>query len=386
MRTTTTLLMMILVMACSSPARNQQKPAGKDFIRPGAWSMNEYLPLLKDKKTGLVVNHTSKIDDTHLLDTLRSLGISIPTVFTPEHGLKGTADAGEHVKSEQKDSFQVISLFGQKRKPDPEDLDGLDIIVFDIQDVGVRFYTYISTMHYMMEAAARKGIPFIVLDRPNPNGKYVDGPVLKEKYRSFVGVHPIPTVHGLTVGELAKMINGEGWLANGLSVDLTVIPVENWTHSDPYKLPIKPSPNLPNSQSIRLYPSLCLFEGTMMSVGRGTIAPFQQVGHPDYPDQNYAFTPVSMQGAKSPKYENQKCFGINYQQSSVEGFDISPLIDIYHTMGEPEDFFNDYFKLLSGDLDVEIKEGLSEAEIRASWQKDISAFKRIRKKYLLYPE
>jgi uncharacterized protein YbbC (DUF1343 family) len=370
-----------------TPLSNQPEETSVALeIQPGAWHLDEYLPMLKNKRVGLVVNHSSTVRSVHLLDTLRKSGITIPKVFTPEHGFTGMADAGEHVADEKKAGSELISLFGEKRKPDLKDLEGLDVVVFDMQDVGVRFYTYISTMHYMMEACSQLKIPFVVLDRPNPNGSYVDGPFLKTTQYSFVGLHPIPIVHGLTVGELALMINGEGWLGDGLRVELTVIKIKNWTHQMPYSLPIKPSPNLPNDRSIALYPSLCLFEGTMVSVGRGTDIPFQHVGHPDYPDKTYSFVPTSREGAKAPLYEGQDCYGIDFTQTEINyAFTVQPVIDFYQKMGKPKNFFNSYIKLLAGDLDEQIKAGMTEQEIRQTWKDSLDEYKNKREKYLLYP-
>ncbi len=405
------ILISFSFLACSQPKSGEERETKESTqTQPGAWQTDQYLDLIKGKKVGLCVNHTSTIGNTHLVDSLLSLGINIPKIFAPEHGFRGEADAGEHVKSEVTENYELISLFGAKREPSDEDVSGLDVIIFDIQDVGVRFYTYISTMHYLMEAALRNGIPFIVLDRPNPNGSYVDGPFLKESQRSFVGLHPIPIVHGLTVGELAKMIVGEGWLyppdspkggqrtpdspkggrtspdsPKGGLLDLTVIPVRNWDHSMPYSLPIKPSPNLPNDLSIALYPSTCLFEGTIVSVGRGTSTPFQHIGHPDYPDQTYSFTPKPMDGAKEPKLNGQVCYGLDFtKEEIVYQFEVSSVIDFYNKMGQPEDFFTSYFKLLAGDLDEQIKAGMSAQEIRASWQEELEGYKKMRKGYLMY--
>lgn len=377
---------MLLAFACATPKTPpSNEPAPPKEIKPGAWLIEDYLTLLEGKVVGLCVNQSSTLGEVHLLDTLLSLGISIPKVFTPEHGFKGTADAGEHVANSQTGTYQLLSLFGKVKEPSNEDVSGLDIIVFDIQDVGVRFYTFISTMHNLMVAAAKNNIPFVVLDRPNPNGSYIDGPFLKESQRSFVGLHPIPIVHGLTVGEMAKMINGERWLKDGLTCDLTVIPVQNWDHNTRYSLPIQPSPNLPNDMSIALYPSLCLFEGTIASVGRGTNAPFQHIGHPDYPDRTYSFMPSPRAGAKSPKYNGQTCYGADYRTDSVSyHFTVEPLIDFYHKMGKPNNFFTPYIKLLAGDLDEQIKAGMTAEEIQHSWQKELKDFKKIREKYLIY--
>ncbi len=361
--------------------------ADTTHLKLGAERMRLYLPLMEGKNVGLLVNHSSRIGQSHLLDTLIALGVHVPVVFTPEHGFQGTADAGEKVASRETASYSMVSLFGEKRRPDPEDLEGLDIVLFDIQDVGARFYTYISTMHYMMEACAQKRIPFIVLDRPNPNGSYVDGPFLRPDQRSFVGLHPIPVVHGLTVGELAKMINEEGWLADNLKVQLKVIPMTGWHHQAIYDLPVRPSPNLPNARSIALYPSLCLFEGTILSVGRGTPAPFQQIGHPDFPDTTHAFVPQPLEGASEPKYKGQTCYGISFKDQPINyRFQIETLVDVYRTMGEPKNFFKPYFYKLAGDLADQIRLGHDAATIQASWQPQLEAYRKLRKQYLLYAE
>jgi len=376
--------------ACAPGPASESAPkdtAEQTVIRPGAWQLSEYLPMLQGKNVGLCINHSSTVQDTPLLDTLRSLGMgkNVKVIFTPEHGFTGKADAGEHVEDEVTDTYRIVSLFGEKRAPTDADMAGLDIVVFDMQDVGVRFYTYISTMHYMMEAAARNNIPFVVLDRPNPNGSYVDGNILKASQRSFVGMHPIPTVHGLTVGELAKMINGEGWLGQGLKCELTVVRVKNWMRSMPYSLPVRPSPNLPNDRSIALYPGLCLFEGTIVSVGRGTDYPFQHVGHPDYPNKAYSFVVESREGAKTPPLLGETCYGLNFREGNITyAYQIEPLIDVYHAMGKRADFFNAYIKLLAGDLDDQIKTGMTAKEIRASWEPELEAYKKMRADYLMY--
>ena len=362
----------------------------------GAARVQAYLPLLKGKKIALLVNQTSMIGNTHLVDTLVRLGIQIERIFAPEHGFRGKADAGEQIKDSKdtKTGIPLISLYGKKKKPSKKDLAGLDMVVFDIQDVGARFYTYISSMHYVMEACAENGVSFLVLDRPNPNGHYVDGPILKESHRSFVGMHPVPIVHGMTVAEYARMINGEGWLKNGLQCDLKYISCANYDHQTFYELPIKPSPNLPNIRSILLYPSLCFFEGTVASVGRGTNTQFQVYGHPDFKKGNYQFTPQSMEGAKSPKHQGKLCKGFNlsdlhpsklHQQKQLN---LSYLIDFYQNFERKSDFFlsNLFFDKLAGgtNLRVHILAGKTEEEIRESWKKGLQDFQKIRKKYLIY--
>lgn len=365
-------------------------------VKVGAEIVDAYLPLIKGKNVGVVANHTSLIYKTHLVDSLLSLGINIVTVFSPEHGFRGNADAGEKVTSEvdSKTNLPIVSLYGKNKKPTAEQLKGIDIILFDIQDVGARFYTYISTMHYVMEACAENNIAFVVLDRPNPNGHYVDGPILEEKFQSFVGLHPVPIVHGMTVGEYAQMINGEGWLKDSVTCNLTVIATENYDHTVFYDLPIKPSPNLPNMSSIYLYPSICLFEGTPISVGRGTDTPFQVLGHPDIKSKDYSFTPKSMPGAKNPKLKGEKCYG--YDLSERGGVDmkekrrlhLSWLLEIYKEFPDKDHFFSDFFNLLAGthELQEQIKAGKTEEQIRASWKKGLESFKKVRKKYLIYQD
>ncbi|MCJ8164910.1 DUF1343 domain-containing protein [Pontibacter sp. E15-1] len=360
-------------------------------LQTGAEQVELYLPQLKGKRVGLIVNQTSVVGQTHLVDTLLSRGVDVVTIFAPEHGFRGEADAGAHVKDAKdiRTGLPIVSLYGKNKKPSAEQLKNLDVLVFDIQDVGVRFYTYISTMHYVMEAAAENKKPILVLDRPNPNGHYVDGPVLEKAHQSFVGMHPIPIVHGLTVGELAEMINGEKWLEGQRQADLTVVPVANYTHNTAYILPVKPSPNLPNAQAITLYPSLCLFEGTNVSVGRGTPTPFQVIGSPYYTDKGYSFTPESTPGATNPPYKGQVCYGMNLTApAKAQPFTLAYLLKMYKQSTEQDKFFNSFFEKLAGtaQLREQIKAGKSEAEIRASWEPALSDYKNLRKQYLLYPE
>jgi uncharacterized protein YbbC (DUF1343 family) len=356
-----------------------------------------YLPLLKNKKVALVVNPTSTIDNTHLVDSLIKLKINVLKVFAPEHGYKGTADAGEHLSNDRDRNLnlEIISLYGNHKKPTPTDLQNIDILVFDIQDVGARFYTYISTLHYVMQAAAENNIPLLILDRPNPNGHYVDGPVLEKKYCSFVGMHQIPVVHGMTIGEYAQMINDENWLSTGksrLRCNLQIIKCKNYTHHSFYKLPIKPSPNLPNMTSIYLYPSICFFEGTVLSLGRGTDKPFQQFGSPDFKNYTYSFTPKSVEGAKNPPCLNQLCFGKDLSTISIDSLqhqtqiNLTYLIDAYKNHPAKNKFFIPFFTSLAGNekLQQQIINGLSETQIRKSWQPNLQKFKQIRSKYLLY--
>ena len=353
----------------------------------GAERTNIYLPLLKNKKIAVVGNQTSMIANTHLVDSLLSLKVNVVKVFSPEHGFRGKADAGAKIEDEtdEKTGLPIISLYGKNKKPTVEQLKGIELLLFDIQDVGARFYTYISTLHYVMEAAAENNIKVIVLDRPNPNGHYIDGPIREKGFESFVGMHPIPIVHAMTIGEYAQMINGEKWIAR--QCDLTVIEMENYTHDMSYDLPIKPSPNLPNSRSINLYPSLCLFEGTNVSLGRGTEYPFQHFGAP-YLKSNYSFTPKSGEGSKSPTHENKKCFGtdLRFQDNYLEEINLNWLIESYNNCPEKEKFFNSFFDKLAGTdkLRLQIIEAKTVKEIKESWQEGLNEFKKIRNKYLLY--
>jgi uncharacterized protein YbbC (DUF1343 family) len=364
-------------------------------LRLGIERTEVYLPLLKGKQVGLVVNNTSQIGNTHLLDTLLARGITVGAVFAPEHGFRGTADAGAPIKSyvDDKTGVPIVSLYGDNKKPKPAQIKDLDILVFDIQDVGARFYTYISTLHYVMEAAAEHGKLVLVLDRPNPNGHYFDGPVLEKSYTSFVGMHPIPVVHGMTIAEYAQMINGEGWLAGGKKCQLEVVAMEGYDHLTVYAPPVKPSPNLPNLRSIYLYPSLCFFEGTPFSVGRGTNHPFQLWGHPDVNMKDTSFTPISKPGAMNPPLLNKKSYGKAYTQESMDElramrFSLQPLLRAYAAYKGNTPFFNSFFVKLAGtaQLEQQIKAGLSEDEIRMTWEDDLVRFKTTRAKYLIYPD
>lgn len=358
--------------------------------------MGEYLPLLQGKKVGVLTNHTGLVNNTHLVDTLLARGVHVTAVFAPEHGFRGNADAGEKVNGYQdaKTNLPVISLYGANRKPRQEDIAAVDVMLFDLQDVGLRYYTYLSTLHYLMETCAETHTPLIVLDRPNPNGFYVDGPRLDPKYRSFVGMHPIPVVHGMTLGELAGMINGEGWLTGGKQCPLTVIRCQHYTHQTRYRLPVRPSPNLPNMRAIYLYPSLCYFEGTPISVGRGTNFPFQVFGHPALKGYSFSFTPQSVAGAKNPPLKNQVCLGVDLRQSPSDeeitrnGINLSYVIDAYNRMPDKSRFFQPMFEKLIGTDYVRtmIKEGKGAEEIKAKWQNDVIQFKKLRKPYLLYNE
>jgi len=413
----TYLFLLITIVSCgSNPGKNEI--AFKDLnseiplsaisdkssnpIIVAANRIEAYLPLLKDKKIGIVGNQSSVIflskesnseaaKFTHLVDSLLALDIKVVRVFAPEHGFRGTADAGEAIKDgkDSKTGLPIISLYGDNKKPKPEQINDLDLIIFDLQDVGARFYTYISTLHYVMEACAENNIPLLILDRPNPNAHYVDGPVLDPNHSSFVGMHPVPVVHGLTMGEYAKMINGEKWLKNDVQADLQVIKVENYDHQKTYSLPIKPSPNLPNDQSINLYPSLCFFEGTNVNAGRGTEHQFQVFGSPflDKTVFDYSYIPESKDGAKSPKHLGEICFGKNLTDyPHLDKIELKWLIEAYENTSDKSKFFNAFFTKLAGgpELQKQIENGFSEEEIRATWKKNLEEFKLKRAKYLLY--
>lgn len=369
-------------------------------IRNGADKMKQLLPMLKDKQISLVVNHTSRVNGVHLLDTLYNSGVHIVQIFAPEHGFRGDADAGETVRNgkDTRTHVPIISLYGTQKKPQPAQLSQTDIVIFDMQDVGARFYTYISTLFYVMQACAENQKELIVLDRPNPCD-YVDGPVLNLKYKSFVGMFPIPVLHGCTIGELAQMINGEGWLGKDLQCQLKVITVENWKHGQPYSLPVKPSPNLPNDQAIALYPSLCPFEGTSVSVGRGTEWPFQVIGSP-FTQQTFSFCfkPRSLKGSdKNPLHKNRNCYGIDLRTSSQipQGFSLQYVLQFYKayqacTPNAGKSFLTrpKWFDLLMGTSQVrlDILQGKTEQQIRSGWKEDLEKYKTMRKKYLLYTD
>ncbi|MBK8681866.1 MAG: DUF1343 domain-containing protein [Bacteroidetes bacterium] len=366
-------------------------------IITGADQTELYLPLLIDKKIAVVVNQTSMINNTHLVDSLIKRSIQVQKIFAPEHGFRGDHDDGASVQNGKDVStgIPIISLYGTNKKPTAEQLKNIDYVIFDIQDVGTRFYTFLSTMHYVMEACAENNIPLLVLDRPNPNGFYVDGPVLKKEFNSFVGMHPIPVVHGMTFGELAQMINAEAWLANGVHCDLKIISCKNYDHTSLYKLPINPSPNLRSMESIYLYPSLCFFEGTNVSVGRGTANPFQIFGSPYYPATDFSFIPESSFGSSSPPFKGEHCNGFDLTKNSntaliQQKLSLQYLLQMYAGFTNKEKFFltSGYFNKLAGtdELRIQIEAGLTEEEIRLSWQNDLVAFKQMRKKYLLYPD
>lgn len=384
---------MLMGFICSKVSAQKTFNADKNILT-GAEQTEQYLSLLEHKNIALVVNQTSLIKNRHLVDTLLKKNIHIVRIFAPEHGFRGNADAGEEIKNDTDPNTNIplISLYGENKKPDREHLKNIDLILFDIQDVGVRFYTYISTLHYVMEACAENKIPLLLLDRPNPNGFYVDGPLLKKESRSFVGIDPVPVVYGMTIGEYAQMLNGEEWLKEGLQCDLKIIPLKNYTHQSIYELPVKPSPNLPNMTSILLYPSLCFFEGTVISVGRGTTFPFQVIGHPDL-KESFTFKPVSIPGmSKHPPLEGKTCHGIDLRNPDMSTFQKSKklrlewLLQMYQEYPDKTNFFNPFFEKLVGspELKKQIIENKSEQEIRTSWKKDLRAFKKIRKKYLLY--
>lgn len=366
-------------------------------ITMGAEQTSEFVPLLKNKRAGLVVNQTSIIGKSHLVDSLKKLHVNIRAIFAPEHGFRGDHSAGAKVASgkDPKTGLKVISLYGNHKKPTKDDLKDIDIVIFDIQDVGARFYTYISTLHYVMEACAENKKGLIVLDRPNPNGFYVDGPVLEKKYQSFVGMHPVPVVHGLTIGEYATMINGEKWLKDSIQCDLTVIRMKGYDHNSRYVLPEKPSPNLPTEASVYLYPSVCFFEGTNYSLGRGTSKPFECIGKPQNTSGDYTFTPKAIAGvAENPPYKNQLCRGHLLTGFANTVFKQEPriyldwIINLYQEDTSKQTYFNDFFDTLAGtdELRKQIIAGKTESEIRASWQDQLNAYKKVRIKYLLYKE
>lgn len=371
-------------------------PEEKQII-VGAEQTAEYLPLIKNKTVAIVANPTSLIQKTHLVDSLVSLKIKIKCVFAPEHGFRGNAGAGEEIKNsvDIKTGVKIISLYGNHLKPSKEELQNVEYVIYDIQDVGARFYTYISTLQYVMEACAENNIPVIILDRPNPNGYYIDGPVLEKKFASFVGMNPIPVVHGLTVGEYAEMLLGENWLKDSLPCKIKIVKCINYNHGDFYSLPVKPSPNLPDMTSVYLYPSLCLFEGTIISVGRGTPHPFQVAGYPGSKDGDLTFTPVNIEGvAKNPPYENKECRGFDLREFGEEyirnykGLYLFWLKAFYDTASDKSKFFTDFFNKLAGtdQLQQQIKDGWSEEKIKESWQPGLKKYKVMRKKYLLYKD
>ena len=366
---------------------------GQMKISPGAESFKIYLPMLEDKKVGVVAHQASllfnKIENQHLVDFLVKNEIDVKKIFAPEHGFRGKADAGEKIRDyyDDKTGIPIISLYGKNKKPSKENLKDIDIVIFDLQDVGVRFYTYISTLHYVMQSCAELKIPIIVLDRPNPNLHYIDGPVLEKAYTSFVGMHPVPIVYGMTIGEYALMINGEGWLENGLVTELKIVPIQKYSRSSKYELPKRPSPNLPNSQSIALYPSLCLLEPTVISIGRGTENQFQIFGHPELKITDYSFKPLPNFGSKNPKHNGIICYGKNLSKvPKPKKIELKWIIEAYKYFPNQNDFFLKGFNLIAGNdkLKQQLISFSSENEIRKSWEPDLELFKKIRKKYLIY--
>lgn len=393
-----TLAAFLLFSACGRPQVVQvtdEPIVVAATIMAGAERVPEYVPLLAGKRVAVVTNQTGMIGQRHLVDSLLALKVNVVKVFAPEHGFRGDADAGEHVKSgkDARTGLDLVSLYGDNKKPKPEQIADVDVLLFDIQDVGVRFYTYLGTLHYVMEAAAENGKTVIVLDRPNPNGFYVDGPILEMKHSSFVGMHPVPLVHGMTVGEYARMINGEGWLKSAVRCSLTVIPCSGYDHRTAYELPVRPSPNLPNATAVLLYPSLGLFEGTIVSVGRGTDKPFQCIGFPGCSVGDYTFTPKSMPGAKEPPHKNKVCTGLDLhayratRSGTDERINLQWLLDMYAAAPEKGKFFIPFFEKLAGtsDLREQVIAGTDEHSIRASWAEGLDRFSTTRSKYLLYP-
>ena len=398
----TFLFSFILLFSCGNSVKSieeREKVLDKDIapkeipiqeLKTGADNFEKYIPLLENKKVGIVTNQSGILTNkTHLVDFLLTEKINIQKIYAPEHGFRGTADAGEVIKDgkDTKTGLPIISLYGNNKKPKPEQLEGIDIMVFDLQDVGARFYTYISSLHYVMEACAENNIPLIVLDRPNPNGGIVDGPILEKEFTSFVGMHQIPVLHGMTIGEYAKMINGKKWLKNAVQCKLTVIPCKNYNRTMFYDLLVKPSPKLPNAQSINLYASLCFFEGTNVSVGRGTEKQFQIYGSPFLNKGTFSFTPQPNEGAKEPTYNGKLCYGEDLTQiKPVNKLELKWLMKAYAETTDKSKFFNAFFTKLAGTkkLQEQIEKGISEAEIRASWQKGLIAFKTMRSKYLIY--
>jgi uncharacterized protein YbbC (DUF1343 family) len=361
---------------------------------PGSYQIELYRYLIEGKSVAVVANQTSMVGQTHLVDNLLTIGIDIRVIFSPEHGFRNMADAGERVENgkDPETGISLISLYGSHLKPTADDLTGIDVVIFDIQDVGARFYTYISTLHYVLESCAENNVKCLVLDRPNPNGFYFDGNIPDTAYRSFVGMDPVPVVHGMTVGEYALMINGEGWLKGGIKCDLTIIKCKNYTHKTLYELPVKPSPNLPNQTSVYLYPSICFFEGTVISCGRGTLFPFQTFGSPDLPDRGFSFTPESLPGAKNPPLLGIKCYGSDLRDALKKKLVPKPqlnldwVISAYKDFPKKDKFFTAYFDILSGGpvLRNQIQKGMTAKEIRSTWKEGLVKFGKIRAKYLLY--
>ncbi len=391
--------MLLFVSYEAAAQKKDVKPLkyGNDVV-VGAERMKEYLPVLKAKRVAMLINHTSLVGSVNLLDTLLKAGVNVVKVFTPEHGFRGEAEAGAKVNNsiDSATNLPIVSLYGDNKKPKAEQLQDVDVIVYDLQDVGVRFYTYISTMQYAMEACIENNKQLVILDRPNPNGHYVDGPVLKSEYKSFVGMQPVPIVYGMTVGEYAKMLAGEKWVNGAGKLDMKVIACNNYNHYTQYDLPVRPSPNLKTMAAIFAYPSICLFEGTVVSVGRGTSTPFQMFGHPDFAGKaGYSFRPVPVWGKPDPMYAFKDCYGQMVVMDKQEAQTLIGrrvrllwLIRAYSWYPDKKKFFNSFFEKLvgNGELRKQIESGMDEYAIRATWQKDIDAFKKIRKKYLLYED
>jgi uncharacterized protein YbbC (DUF1343 family) len=381
---------LILIMVSVSGFKTRKGPV------PGSYQIYLYRNLIEGKRVAVVANQTSMVGQTHLVDNLLSIGIDVRLIFAPEHGFRNLADAGETIENgkDPETGIPLISLYGSHLKPAADDLSGIDVVIFDIQDVGTRFYTYISTLHYILESCAENNVNCIVLDRPNPNGFYFDGNILDTAYSSFVGLDPVPVVHGMTVGEYAQMVNGEGWLKNGIKCNLTVIKCKNYTHRRLYELPVKPSPNLPNQTSVYLYPSICFFEGTNVSLGRGTAFPFQVFGSPELPDRGFSFTPESVPGAKNPPLLGVKCYGTDLRDALKKRVVPKPeinlgwIISAYNDFPQKDKFFTSYFDVLAGGpaLREQILKGMSAKEIRETWKAGLTEFSKIRNKYLLYPD
>lgn len=388
------LLILLLLGACAASSEKQSSGQEPE-IGIGAAQTEDYFPLIEGKNLGMVVNHTSVLDSLHLVDFLLAGGMQIKAIYAPEHGYKGTVERGKDIAHsvDPDTGVPVLSIYGSRKKPSKKDLQGIDVMLFDMQDVGTRFFTYISTLHYVMEACAENNIPVIILDRPNPTGHYVDGPVLDTAFSSFIGMHPIPMTHGMTIGEYGQMINGERWLLNGVQCDLTVIKAANYTHDSRYQLPVGPSPNLPDMKSVYLYPTACLFEGTEVSEGRGTWKPFQQFGTPFYTPRVNPFVPEPIPGlSQEPKYDGEICYGYNFSDTPIEELqqidriNLKYLLEFYSKSPDKEKFFGPSMDLLAGSdvLRKQIIADKTEAEIRESWQEGLGKFKEVRKKYLLY--
>ena len=380
-----TVLLFVFVFSFSSSFCQNE-------ILTGADQYDEYIPFLKNKTIGIVAHKASRVNnEIHLVDFLVEKKIKIKTIFAPEHGYDGRADNGDLLSDskDQSTGLNIISLHGKIKKPLPEHLQGIDLMVFDLQDVGARFYTFLSTLHYVMQACAEANIPVLLLDRPNPNGHYVDGPVLDMKFKTYVGMHPVPIVHGMTLGEYASMINGENWLGKNLKCNLRIVKIKNYTHKTKYILPVRPSPNLPNNQAISLYPSLCLLEPTTISIGRGTEKQFQIYGHPNFPKSKFKFKPAPNFGSKSPKWNDNICFGVSLEKIEIsDQLNLSWLIDAYNKLPKNYIFFKDSFERIAGtdNLRKQIINKVSINQIRKSWEPGLENYKKLRKKYLIYPD